>query len=69
MARFTEDRSRVPITVPVHAIYSVMDGVVSWRACVDEVNDNVHHYEIFGSHVGMGANPEVFGLLPELLAN
>lgn len=68
MRQLTEDRSRVPIKVPVRAIYSRTDGVVAWKACIDEETENIKHYEIIGSHVGMGANVEVFRLLPELLA-
>jgi pimeloyl-ACP methyl ester carboxylesterase len=67
MTRLTEERSARPIIVPVRAIYSRTDGVVAWKACIDEISRDVRHHEIVGSHVGMGANAEVFRLLPELL--
>jgi hypothetical protein len=41
--------------------------VVNWQACIDDLNPNVEHHEILGSHVGMGTNVDVFRLLPKLL--
>lgn len=60
-------RQARPITVPIRAIYSRLDGVVAWQACIDDVSPDVKHFEIRGSHVGMGANVDVFRLLPNLL--
>lgn len=60
-------RQQKPITVPVRAIYSKLDGVVAWQACIDDQSPDVQHFEIRGSHVGMGTNAEVFRLLPGLL--
>ena len=61
------DRNRRPITVPIRALYSRSDGVVAWKACIDDKNENVEHIEVRGSHTGMGANAEVFRLVPKLL--
>lgn len=61
------ERNQRPISVPIRAIYSRTDGVVAWKACIDEKNDDVEHIEIRGSHTGMGTNAEVFRLLPKLL--
>lgn len=69
MAKITETRNRSPITVPVKAIYSRTDGIVAWKSCIDDVTADVEHYEILGSHAGMGSNIEVFRLLPRLLKN
>ena len=60
-------REQKPITVPIRAIYSRLDGVVAWQACIDDQNPDVEHYQIRGSHIGMGTNAEVFRLLPRLL--
>ena len=68
MAQIIEERYRSPITVPVRAIYSKTDGVVAWKACIDDQNEDVVHYEIESSHVGMGSNVEVFRLIPKLLS-
>ena len=67
MSRLTEERSRLPIKVPVRAIYSKSDGVVAWKACIDEHTEDIEHHEVIGSHIGLGSNVEVFRLLPRLL--
>ena len=67
MSQLLRERQRKPIDVPIRAIFSKLDGVVAWRACIDDVNEDVEHFEIAGSHVGMGSNVEVFRLLPRLL--
>ncbi len=68
MAQLLRQRQQAPIKVPVRAIYSKLDGVVAWKACIDEDTQDVEHFEIRGSHIGMGTNVEVFKLLPRLLA-
>ena len=60
-------RQRKPITVPIRSIYSKLDGVVAWRACIDETSPDVKHFETRGTHIAMGASVEVFRLLPKLL--
>jgi len=67
MASIFEQRRRTPINVPVRAIYSKTDGVVAWKACIDEDTADIEHYEVAGSHVGLGSNVEVFQLVPKLL--
>lgn len=67
MANMLRERQRKPINVPVRAIYSKLDGIVAWQACIDDVSPDIEHFEIRGSHMGMGANVEVFRLLPGLL--
>jgi esterase/lipase len=62
------DRQKTKITVPIKSIYSRLDGVVAWRACIDDESPNVEHFEIRGTHIGMGTNAEVFRLLSKLLA-
>lgn len=68
MATITQQRDRSPISVPVRAIYSKTDGVVAWQACIDDVTEDVKHYEVVSSHMGMGSNVEVFRLIPRLLS-
>jgi triacylglycerol esterase/lipase EstA (alpha/beta hydrolase family) len=67
MSSLLRDRQRVDIRVPIRSIFSKLDGVVSWQACIDDMNPDVEHFEIAGSHVGMGTNVDVFRLLPKLL--
>lgn len=68
MSSLMNMRSKTPIQVPVRAIYSKSDGVVAWKACIDEETNDVRHIEVNGSHSGMGCSVEVYRLLPRLLA-
>lgn len=67
VSNLLRERQRVPIEVPVRAIYSRSDGIVAWKACIDDVSADVEHFEVRGSHTGMGANAEVFRLVAKLL--
>jgi len=60
-------RERVPIRVPITALYSKTDGVVAWRATIDESNPDVEHIQVSGSHVGLGVNADVFRIVAERL--
>ncbi len=61
-------RESVPLKVPVRAIYSRRDGIVSWEACIDRVSDCVEHVEVDASHLGMGVNPRVLELVADALS-
>jgi pimeloyl-ACP methyl ester carboxylesterase len=61
-------RNRVSLTTPVTAIYSRMDGVVAWRACIDNDCSNVEHVEVGTTHLGLGFSPEVYRIIAERLA-
>ena len=55
-----EQRKKVPLEVPVTAIFSRRDGVVAWRACVDPEGD--------GTHIGLGFSPRVYRVVARRLA-
>ncbi len=61
-------RQKKPITTPITALYSKTDGVVAWQACVDELNPNVTHHVVQGSHMGLGFNSTVYRLVGKTLA-
>ena len=61
------EREAVPLKVPVRAIYSRRDGIVSWEACIDRVSTCVEHIEVDASHIGMGVNPRVLDLVADAL--
>lgn len=63
------ERNRTPLGVPVTAVYSRADGVVAWRACIDEANTNVEHVEVSTTHLGLGFSAEVFRIVAERLAS
>jgi pimeloyl-ACP methyl ester carboxylesterase len=62
------ERNRVPIRVPVTAVYSKRDGIVSWEARLDTVNPTATNVEVGSSHLGMGLDPVVWRLAARLLA-
>ncbi|MEM7052177.1 MAG: alpha/beta hydrolase [Acidobacteriota bacterium] len=62
------EREQVPIEVPITSIYSQGDGVVAWQACLDRSNPDVEHLEVKGSHLGLGINPKVWGIVARRLA-
>ncbi len=52
-----------PLRVPVTAIYSKSDGIVSWQACIDEQSDCVEHIEVQASHIGLGISADVYDII------
>ncbi len=60
-------RSSVPLRVPVTAIYSRLDGVVAWSACLDHTERDVTHHEVKTTHMGMVLSPEVLLVVAEKL--
>ena len=60
-------REAVTLTTPVTAIYSKSDGVVAWRACIDEHSPNVEHLEINASHIGLGISADAYRIIASRL--
>src|SRR3954454_18170070 len=64
--RFRDEfHADVPPEVGYTAIYSKTDGIVNWHACLDPSAEQV---EVRASHVGMGANAEVYAEIGNALA-
>lgn len=57
-----------PITVPITAVFSRRDEVVSWPACIDRVSPRVKHFEVGSTHISMGLDPDVWRLVAEQLS-
>jgi len=55
----------VPDGIPYTALFSLDDGVIDWRACLDPQADTI---EVSATHMSMGADPEVIDLVADLLA-
>ena len=62
------DRYATPIECPISAIYSKLDGIVSWEACIDHWSPNVSNHEVSSSHFGMGYNKRVYEIISQTLA-
>jgi pimeloyl-ACP methyl ester carboxylesterase len=58
-----------PIERPITAIYSKLDGIVSWQACIDHWSPKVEHYEVSASHIGMSISKEVYQVISHSMAH
>jgi surfactin synthase thioesterase subunit len=65
--RSVEERNRIPIEVPLTAIYSKRDRIVQWDACIDPFNPQCRHIEVDASHLSLGFDPKVLRLVSEAL--
>ncbi len=69
ISRLADQRSReLPIRVPVTAIFSRLDSIVSWPACIDRSSPDVTHYEVQSTHLSMGIDPTVWRLVVETVS-
>lgn len=57
-----------PIQVPVTAILSRRDGIVSWQACIDRTSRDVEHVEVRSTHLGLGLDPDVWSVVADRLS-
>lgn len=62
------EKNLLGIEQPVTAIYSKTDGIVGWRACIDNYNEHTRNIEVNCSHFGLGANSRVWRIIAEALA-
>lgn len=67
--RVIELDGKMPITVPITAIFTRRDKLVSWPACIDRVSPNVTHYEVTSTHVSMGFDPDLWQIVVQSLKN
>ena len=54
-----------PDGVGYTSVFSLDDGVIDWRACLDPAAE---HVEVSATHMSMGADPDVIALVVDLLA-
>jgi pimeloyl-ACP methyl ester carboxylesterase len=63
------DRIGGDIGLPATAIYSRVDGIVNWRACLIPETAHAQNIEVLGaSHGGLGANASVLWAVADRLA-
>jgi alpha-beta hydrolase superfamily lysophospholipase len=55
-----DERSEIPLPMPITAIWSKLDGVVDPAACFDRKSAHVEHVEVQSTHMGMGVDPDVW---------
>jgi pimeloyl-ACP methyl ester carboxylesterase len=56
-----------PISVPITAIFTRRDGIVSWCACIDRTSSEVRHVEVSSTHISMGFDPDVWRVIADRL--
>jgi hypothetical protein len=66
--RLRELDAQSPISVPIVAIFSRQDEVISWPACIDRESPNVKHFEVRSPHIAMGFDPAVWSIIGRQLA-
>jgi pimeloyl-ACP methyl ester carboxylesterase len=66
--RIDERERERPITRPIAAVFSRIDGIVDWRACIDRLSPRVVHYEVDSTHLSMGIDPTVWRVVLDTLA-
>jgi pimeloyl-ACP methyl ester carboxylesterase len=57
-----------PLPVPSTSVYSRWDGVVDWRACLQEPGPRSENVAVRASHLGMGVDPAVLWVVADRLA-
>jgi pimeloyl-ACP methyl ester carboxylesterase len=57
-----------PIRVPVTVVYSRLDGIVSWQACIDDREAMAENVEITATHFGLGFSVDAWRIVAERLA-
>ena len=54
--------------IAVTSIFSKLDGVVSWPACIDRINPQAENIEVVATHLGLGFHHEVWRIVADRLA-
>jgi alpha-beta hydrolase superfamily lysophospholipase len=63
-----DKRYRVPIEVPMLALYSKQDNIVSWQACIDSYSPRIRHIKVSTTHIGLIYSFETFSLVAKALS-
>jgi len=61
------EEDRTPLQVPATSIYSRLDGVVPWQACLDLPGPLRENVEVSASHLGLGVHPAVLAIVLDRL--
>ena len=67
-AQLPLERDAEPLTVPATSVYSRLDGIVSWQACLDVPGPRTENIAVFASHLGMGYHPAALYAVADRLA-
>lgn len=68
LSRRPREEHLPPLPVPTTAIYSRSDGIIDWRACIEEVGARRENVEVRSSHAGLLHHPAVLVVILDRLA-
>ena len=57
-----------PLPVPATSIYSHLDGIVAWQACLDTPSACCENIAVMASHLGLGHHPAAIWAIADRLA-
>jgi len=60
-------RAQLAEHIAITSIYSRLDGVVSWPACIDRVNPQAENVEVVATHLGLAYHHEVWRVIADRL--
>jgi hypothetical protein len=58
----------LPIEVPSTAVYSRLDGIVSWQTCIEPETARHQNVEVRCGHLGFGVDPATLWIIADRLA-
>jgi pimeloyl-ACP methyl ester carboxylesterase len=66
--RLPLEREYRPLRVPATSIYSRLDGIVAWQACLGRSGRRSENIAVLASHVGIGHHPATIYAIADRLA-
>lgn len=66
-ARSAQREEERPLSLPLTVIFTRLDGIVSWPACIDRRSPGARHVEVSSRHISMGIDPDVWRVIGEAL--
>jgi pimeloyl-ACP methyl ester carboxylesterase len=66
--RLPLERNVKPLRVPATSIYSPLDGIVAWQACLDRPGPRSENIAVIASHLGIGHHPAAIYAVADRLA-
>jgi pimeloyl-ACP methyl ester carboxylesterase len=64
----TFEQRALPLSVPSTSVYSRLDGIVSFKACVEPETERHQNVEVRCSHLGYGVDPATLWMIADRLA-
>lgn len=62
------ESENMPLRVPASSIYSRLDGIVAWQACLDRPGPRSENIAVIASHLGIGNHPAAIYAIADRLA-